>query len=295
MIRAAGVRYTDRVRVMKWRFAFAFGVIAIAACSLSLDGYTGGTDEKEAGAPPLPPPPADASDAPTDSGVVDAPTDATSNGCDDPGLVMRWKMDETSGAVVHDCTTNHLDGLFEGDAGNLGWTTRDGGGALAFTGDGLVELANVAPFAFTGSFTLAAFVRPDERPSGYAGFPWHYTSAGFEMTMAYDGTLYGQVGLEGTGGHVTTLFPTPQLGTWHHYAVVFERGVRLEVFVDGVSFGRVDTFDGGPLPDAGPSTTMAPLRVGPYLPGETWKGAVDDVRIYSRTLSGSELASLASR
>ena len=95
---------------------------------------------------------------------------------------------------------------------------------------------------------------------------------------------------DGTGGRVATFGRTLPAGEWHHVAFTFDHGK-----VKGY-------FDGAPTTLAGdPFSTTAPLGTDGYglrlakTPDETYhcKCALDDVRIYARTLAEAEISALA--
>jgi hypothetical protein len=274
------------------RLAIALTLAAFAgvgACFTSLDGFANGdADAGHDGDVSHDGPGGD--DGPVDGGTEADASDAEAGGCDELGLVARWPMDEGSGTTVHDCSTNHLDMAFAGEAGALAWGTRDGGGTLVINGHGYAEIANTDALTLPASFTIAAFMRAESRPSSYAGFPWHFAGKGWELTMASDGTVYAQVGPTGFDGSVVEGFTSPQLGTWHHFAAVFEPGVRLETYEDGVSVVKKTG-----IPPGGADKPDAPIRIGAVFDGVTWLASIDDVRLYSRALSDTEIATLAKK
>jgi hypothetical protein len=86
-------------------------------------------------------------------------------------------------------------------------------------------------------------------------------------------------------------------GAWHHVAGVYD-GTKLVLYIDGKPFGK-------PTPHTGPISPMLP---GSYLAfgsedGRTtcsfcqhtryFHGKIDDVRIYDRALSATEVGKLA--
>ena len=80
-------------------------------------------------------------------------------------------------------------------------------------------------------------------------------------------------------GHVVTD------GRYHHFAGLFD-GQTLRFYIDGKLVNALDRpARGGPL-----STSQGVMFSSPSKPLD---GALDDVRIYSRSLSGSEVAALA--
>jgi hypothetical protein len=72
-------------------------------------------------------------------------------------------------------------------------------------------------------------------------------------------------------------------GIWYHVAAVLDRGANVfQVYVNGVSILNVAE-SGAPAPN------NEPLVLGRTPWGERWNGALDDVRIYNRALSATEI------
>ena len=90
--------------------------------------------------------------------------------------------------------------------------------------------------------------------------------------------------------HVTTLYPRPDPGCWHHLALVlpvgFEGGVPFQLYVDGVE----------QTPDTGDAVAPAeglfgePFMVGIFGGAQGPDSRVDEVRLWERALTAEELA-----
>ena len=106
---------------------------------------------------------------------------------------------------------------------------------------------------------------------------------GFMDSSIDDGNLYATC--DGCGG-------TYSYEEWHYVAMVYEKGVGLKFYVDGLSDGNISattlgsidnnlpTAIGGAVADNGVEGTF----------NEFFEGSIDDVRIYSRALSSQEVA-----
>ncbi len=78
---------------------------------------------------------------------------------------------------------------------------------------------------------------------------------------------------------------------WVHLAVTWD-GAAVRQYVDGVDHRPEGLPYAGPLP----SSAAGPIQVGAW--GETGDpliGAIDDLRLYARALSGAEIARLAGK
>lgn len=267
-----------------------------AACSLLTEtsGYSNGEPEPDA-APSGPDatPSAEASaPAPTDA-AVDAgnAADAADAGspCDAVGLVAYFPMNEGTGNLTRDCR-DRFGANFGGAPGELAWTTRpSGGSAVEFKGSAPLAIGTPAELDLTGAITIAGWIRYDTKPSAYTAVFWNFANGtGYELTMDASGSLYFQV--EATTGTVMQTFTSFPVGGWRHVAAVLDPGVRIEVYLDGVSAGlRTANVPLSVKPGTGNTKAIGVLG----SIGSSWTGAIDDVRIYSRALSSSEIATLA--
>jgi hypothetical protein len=176
------------------------------------------------------------------------------------------------------------------------YTTGHSNQALLFDGiDDYVDIGD--KLNLTVPFTVAAWVRLDSGASGdpvifatdddanYTGFKL-FVEGGGVNTFGVD-LMNG--GAPGPGSRSTKLATTPlSYGTWTHVAAV----------VNGV--GNVTLYQNGqPVSGttSGSATTMvhtsSPASIG-RRNGNNWKGAIDDLNIYTKALSASEVQALAS-
>jgi Concanavalin A-like lectin/glucanases superfamily len=209
--------------------------------------------------------------------------DITSN------LAGYWKFNESSGTAA--------DSSGNGNAGTLTGATyttpgKLGGGVL-FGGDGdFVTFGQPAALNITGTvITLACWVRIDGAGGG--------TATGLQTLIAKDDTsgMQWRLLLGDSRDNVlfqaqdssisvnTTNFTPFTLGTWHHIAVVYN-GSTVTFYVDGVSRAT-------PAATTSITTHASNVILGKaggvnyYL-----NGALDEVRIYNRALSGADVTEL---
>jgi len=270
------------------RSVWALASVGLAACSLvtSLGGL-GGADASapDAGTDA-------ATDVAQDMTAVDAGIDAdaaeASCGFAGPttGLVAYYPFEEGQGDVVHDCSPNHFDGTFVQQAS---WAAgKKGDGIFVQATSGCVDFGvhpELEPLALSVSVWMNVTSFPAVGASGYV--------VGESFNADVDGWRFGSrvtdagdlLGWEhGPGTEVDVPAPVP--GAWHQVVVTFASGT-LQLFLDGAS---VETASGLP-----PITyDGASLRVGCRADGaNAFNGYLDEVRLYDRVLSASEIVSLA--
>jgi hypothetical protein len=200
----------------------------------------------------------------------------------DPNLVGWWKFDEGQGSVALDWSGHGNHGPLVGDPQ---WVAGYDGGALDFDGsDDYVEV----PQLVQDDFTIAFWVKTTQ--TGGTG-PW-YQSVGLvdaEMpgvTTDFGVVLSGSNAGFGLGAVDTTITSTTNIndGTWHHVAAtrVSSSGL-MSVYVDG----SLENSGTGPA-----ETRTAPSRITIGMIQTSFNyfsGQIDDVRIYTRTLTQQEV------
>lgn len=102
---------------------------------------------------------------------------------------------------------------------------------------------------------------------------------------------------DGPGGGSTatiTVGATAQAGVWTHVAATWDRAGDLIIYADGVEVGRIDLTGENFVSNigiyhriGGPSDI-----VGDPDRDRQWDGAIDDVRVYDRALTASEIVAL---
>jgi hypothetical protein len=266
----------------------AFG---LAACTFvtSLNGLTGGGDA-DAGAPQdavardAVQPPDAKGDAAEAADAADANT-----GCDDDGLVAYWRFDEANGVSVHDCTKNQNDGVLTAGA----WVAGVRGTAISIDGGGWVGFGSPTSLQLAGDLTATAFVRI-RALSGTAGISSYIVGKsngagadGWRFSVTSSGSIsFAITPPSGTYSSADTVSPVSEL-VWIHVAAVHQGSTMID-YVNGVDVSEVT--------DAAATikSTAAEMRVGARGDGtNTLIGDVDEVRVYSRALSASEIAALA--
>ncbi|MER6352540.1 beta-L-arabinofuranosidase domain-containing protein [Streptomyces sp. NPDC001634] len=208
-----------------------------------------------------------------------------------PEFAAWHRFDETSGTAAADATGN---GRTAQLAGGAGWSASGRiEGAVALDGsDGHVVLAEDL-LAGASAYSIATWVRLDGQPGAWSrifDLGTGVTANMFLTPLSGDGTLRYAITAGGASAEQRIdAAPLPS-GRWVHVAVTYGGGTAV-LYVDGTEVGR------------NAHMTVEPryfgnhIRTGyigrsqyadPYL-----KGAVDDFRVYGRTLSAAEVAALA--
>lgn len=209
----------------------------------------------------------------------------------DPALVAYWPFDEGSGTAVKDCTKSAIDGVLVGGAK---WTAAGKHGA-AITFDGNTSCVD---FGLTNAtdlpiFTVALWAKVQSYAgsggiNGYLlGRSTDPNAIGWRLASDSPSILEFKIG--DTPTPFTAATPSGQpTGTWLHVALVYDALKRADIYINGA-----------PVKTSVPTTPIVTDTAAKFLVGcnngakDYFVGALDDVRIYSRTLTAAEIIALA--
>ena len=211
------------------------------------------------------------------------------------GLVGWWNMDtnQVSGSILTDLSSSATNGTLTGVslvAGKIGQ-------ALSFTGGNNSSIAvtstPIQNFGVSGqAFTMSAWfnrsaacpdaLNPGIISKGPANNVVQITmtcsdSSGKLSVQQWNGSL--QVAIETTAGYIDS--------NWHHVAAVSD-GTNMSLYVDGV-------LAGGPTDATGSFLSAnSTLGIGYRTDAvdRAFTGSIDDVRVYNRALSATEITGL---
>ncbi len=207
--------------------------------------------------------------------------------CED-NMALYYKFDEGSGSTVLDAVGSN-DGTVFGST----WTASVPA-ALPFTnpysmyfdGGDYVDAGDIVDL--TTDFSVSAWVNPDSLGTdrqiisrGYDGTntQWELKTTTAGGNVSFQSWQSGIVGVESIG--------VPPAGQWTHVVGTYD-GTTWRIYLDG-------SLDNSAVA-AGPVHTNRTVVVGavdtPTGFRQNWEGSLDDVRVYDRTISDSEIADL---
>lgn len=216
------------------------------------------------------------------------------------GLQALWHMDETSGLVAHDATTNHFDGALINftNVDNSQWISSDYNGALSFSGSNYVEVADRPAIGanLVNRFSVATWIRSRVTLTPNAAAYRMMEKENAFFLLQGDGTVGNGIGgvavLVKKGGANFGLGVNQALNanTWYHVAATYD-GANLNIYLDGVLMNTRAV--AAPL-----DSTTLPLHIGADYMAATngtryLAGAMDEVGIWDRPLQPSEILVLA--
>ena len=212
-------------------------------------------------------------------------------------LVGHWKLDETSGTTAVDSTSNGNDGTMYGlDASN------DSGSGVIGTSIKLdgnnqtrIAISSAPAIDDLGPFTACVWFNPDTftNTDSDAEFDilhkrrwvFHLDNVLTTPVLRFSlSTSSSYVRVEGT----TTL----STGQWYHGCVVhYGIGTEADLYLNGIEEGTGENAGSGTYgSDVGEELRIGSSNTNIY--GGNFPGNVDDIRIYNRTLTANDIASL---
>ncbi len=208
------------------------------------------------------------------------------------GLVAWWKLDDGSSGTT---PTTAADSSGNGNTGTLTngptWTTSgkiNNALTLAAASSQYVSVPYASALEPTTAFTVTAWVNPTStsQMAIIASPDSDGWNNGWRLIVDGAPQLSGNIVTSNTSPRATAInTANPPAGTWTHVALVYN-GSTLTVYSNGVP--------GTPVSVTGTVTygTSAFLPIGGASGVPYFNGKIDDVRIYNRALSASEVTSL---
>jgi hypothetical protein len=202
---------------------------------------------------------------------------------DNHGLIGHWPLDGVAAAVARDASANGHHGTVHGAVVAEGPSGR----CLQFDGeDDFVALGDLGSHA---AVTIAFWVQVDgDAPAGQ--FRGLVSSDAWEKGVFHIPMLEQRVDIylhlgDSRRGRLTS--PRLRSDRWYHLAVTADTVKRsIALFLNGTEVDRCQ------IPPLANGIKLAEQVVGREFNGRYFRGAIDDVRIYSRALGGAEIRAL---
>jgi PKD repeat protein len=197
-----------------------------------------------------------------------------------PGPVAAYNFDETTGTTVADASGFGNTGTITG-ATHV--TTGKYSGALSFNGtSNFVTVADANSLDLTTGMTIEAWINPSVATGTRDVIIKEGTGVDIYNLYYRDDAGKPEGNVFVGGSNRTALGTSIPINTWTHLAATYN-GTALQLFINGVSVASTTVT--GAI-----TTSNGVLRIGGNgLWGEWFQGMIDDVRIYSRALTTSEI------
>lgn len=190
-----------------------------------------------------------------------------------PNLAAAYSFDASAGISLTDISGNNQHGTL---INSPIWTAGKYGNAISF--DGINDYITIGDLDLPGSFTVSFWATADNLGAGCHGSAvMKRYDYGFELC---DGQMLGQVGNGAGGFDVALAYTIPQTGVWNNYALTYN-GVTAMLYVNGSLVATASKSH---------TSNNNPLMIGTWnTSSEFYDGLIDEVRIYTRVLTPSEI------
>jgi hypothetical protein len=199
------------------------------------------------------------------------------------GLVAAYAFNEGSGTTTADASGNGQTGTITGAT----WTTSGKNGkALTFNGsNSWVTIPDSDKLDLTTGMTLGAWVYPTATPTNWKSIIMKEATGfyvyGLYISASRHPAIYIVINGQEQGFEATS--STLSINTWSHLAATYD-GTTLRLYVNGTQVGSQAI-------SASIPASAGALRIGgnSIWGTEFFKGQIDDVRIYNRSLTATEI------
>lgn len=221
------------------------------------------------------------------------------------GLVGYWSFNEGIGTIATDFSGNGNAGTLSTAIGSIPtWVNGKRGQALDFelSNTAFVDVGSAASLQLTGAMTVCAWVKAESlnaadesmivarvNPSGTTVWPYAFYAK--DVSGSY------RVGFNwsddsGTAENYDTTGDAMSLGVWTHLCAARNSALNdVDIYVNGAD-QAVTATNNVSVTTNSPKTSIG--RFGDRVDNTLhWDGLIDEVRIYNRQLSATEVASLA--
>ena len=204
------------------------------------------------------------------------------------GLLGYWAFNEDTRTMANDSSGNGYTGAISGAT----WVPGYIGSALSF--NGTTNYVKTVGIPFASAFSVSAWVNPAvATQTVYARIAETQYNDGLYLGMNVNGTKYKFIvnGAAGATGTCGAAYGCAEGGTvssgWHLVTGTYDGSTAI-LYVDGTQVAS-ETF-------TAPVSISLPLYIGRYFgaSGYAWNGIIDDVRLYSRVLSATEVSAIYS-
>src|SRR5262249_21398487 len=151
-----------------------------------------------------------------------------------------------------------------------------------------------------GAITISMWFKNDTPAAGLNGaigfqraISWFDGTNNFQIGMAENAALNGRSMYVSTSTQIVAAAAATSGDVptgWHHLVAVYDGSTAFKTYLDGVD--RTGGTLQNNITGFNFDTTASPIYLGQRGNGTYWDGSLDEVRIYNRALSASEISGL---
>lgn len=205
----------------------------------------------------------------------------------DKPLIASWTFDEITGNVCRDTSGNGCDASTDPTQPGFERVAGIFDGGLNFSGRHLLRCGEKPAFGALPKLSFSVWVQPAafeqyneifRKEDGNNRVLFSFQERGHVLSLGLNVNGYVECDAKLDPAQVTD-------GVWHHAAATFD-GHYLRVYLDGSQIGQLER--PGSIAAGGPARAC----IGSANGGETFRGQMDELRIYADALTAEEVARL---
>ncbi len=201
---------------------------------------------------------------------------------EDPALTLYFSFNDSTAT---DLSGNGNNGVINGAVPVSGRIEN----GFSFDGvDDYIDVGNRPSLDITGSFSIAAWIKPSSSGSFEGIVTKEGSNLGYYLWLGPSGGTRIGFGVNGGGAQENEIISPRSLtlNTWYHVVGVFN-GTGKQIYIDGV----LDTQGGN---SQTPVSTTGPLYIGGSNAGSSFRfpGVIDEVMVFNRALNVAEILNI---
>ncbi|MBI5153458.1 MAG: laminin G domain-containing protein, partial [Parcubacteria group bacterium] len=211
------------------------------------------------------------------------------------GLVGSWNFDEEGGTVATDSSGNNNPGAL---VGGPEWVMGKSGKALSFDGvDDYVDIGDKATLDNFQDMSISLWLQTNVSQIGVLVNKYENgANNGYYLAIGNKFSSSDKITFFVDGSSEDKFFTDNGVinGQWHHIAAVYKSGVGPKIYIDGSE--QSGSREGVAQSSIGTAPGRS-FRIGQYSPGGYnfyYKGLMDEVKVYNRALTSSDVGALYS-
>jgi hypothetical protein len=217
------------------------------------------------------------------------------------GLVGRWSFDEGVGTTTADLSGHGNTSILMNEPA---WSAGKFGFGLSFNGvDQYVEIPHTDVLNITKELTVSVWIYNNGAANSLLSDPeFHIIAAkgwapdaGGSWTLAWDKKSNDLSFCARRGsdrGYGCVFFDHESLSKdWHHIAAVFDSG-KMSLYIDGIRVGKPVSLGATSIMSNAGIIRVGALLENPSVFLQSWDGHIDELQIYNRALTDTEIISL---
>ena len=209
------------------------------------------------------------------------------------GLVGYWSMEDTTGSKATDFSGNGNTGTISGAS----WATGKVGTGLSFDGNDDISVPDANSLDLSTAGTVSFWYKQSSSGQNMAVGKWLNTGNQQSYLLQHftDNKIYWNLSPNGSTDTYLVSDNTYTDTNWHHVVGTYDAsGSVMALYLDGTAIANTRSCVGGGCSTSIPSSlynSTTPITT-TYNGSQYNNGTLDDVRIYNRALSATEISTL---